>query len=74
MIARAWLVALALAFPAVPALAANADHPQENVDKSNDKGGPTGDSKVDDLNKGQLDENQTPTPDRGQEVQPRPQA
>ena len=45
---------------AVPALAANADAPNRNVDKSNDAGGPTGNDKVDQLNKGQLDENQHP--------------
>ena len=45
---------------AAPALAANADTPNRNVDRSNDKGGPTGDDKVDALNKGQLDENQRP--------------
>ncbi len=47
---------------ATPALAANADTPNRNVDKSNDAGGPTGDDKVDQLNKGQLDENQRPAP------------
>lgn len=41
---------------AAPALAANADAPNRNVDKSNDAGGPTGNDKVDQLNKGQLDE------------------
>ena len=45
---------------AAPALAANADAPNRNVDRSNDAGGPTGNDKVDHLNKGQLDENQRP--------------
>ena len=56
---KALIVALSL-LAAAPALAANADAPNRNVDKSNDKGGPTGDDKVDVLNKGQLDENQRP--------------
>ena len=43
-----------------PALAANADAPNRSVDKSNDAGGPTGDDKVDALNKGQFDEDQRP--------------
>ena len=43
---------------ALPALAANADHPYENVNKANDKGNGTGDSRVEDLNKAQLNENQ----------------
>jgi hypothetical protein len=42
-------------------LAANADAPNRNVDKRNDAGGPTGNSQVDRLNKGQLDE-QRPAP------------
>ncbi len=50
--------ALALALAPVPAPAANADNPQGNIDRSNDAGDDTGDSKVDELNKGQLDENQ----------------
>ena len=40
--------------------AANADHPYQKVDKSNDKGNDTGDSKVESLNAAQLDENQKP--------------
>lgn len=54
------LVVLLGLIAAAPTLAANADAPTRNVDKSNDKGGPTGDDKVDALNKGQLDENQRP--------------
>ena len=54
---------------AAPALAANADAPNRNVDKSNDAGGPTGNDKVDQLNKGQLDENQRPA--QGAAAQPR---
>ena len=59
-------VALSL-LAAAPAFAANADAPNRNVDRSNDKGGPTGDDKVDALNKGQLDENQRPA--QGEAVQ-----
>lgn len=51
---KALVVTLGL-LAAAPALAANADAPNRNVDKSNDAGGPTGDDKVDQLNKGQLD-------------------
>ena len=51
---------LAMSLLAAPALAANADAPQSNVDKSNDAGNSTGDDKVDTLNRGQLDENQRP--------------
>ena len=40
--------------------AANAGHPYQNVDHSNDKGNDTGDSKVEGLNAAQLDENQKP--------------
>jgi len=43
---------------AAPALAANADTPQANVDKRNDAGNSTGNDKVDALNRGQLDANQ----------------
>ena len=53
------LVASALAGPA---LAANADAPHGNVDRSNDAGNSTGDDKVDALNRGQLDESQKPAP------------
>ena len=58
---KAVVVILSL-LAAAPALAANADAPNRNVDKSNDAGGPTGNDKVDQLNKGQLDENQRPAP------------
>ena len=49
------LAAVASLGLAQPTLAANADNPQANVDKSNDKGGDTGNSRVDDLNRKQLD-------------------
>lgn len=45
---------------AAPALAANADAPQANVDKRNDVGNSTGNDEVDSLNRGQLDANQKP--------------
>lgn len=47
------ILALLLVLAATPVLAANADHPNSNVDPKLDKGGDTGDSKVDALNKGQ---------------------
>ena len=53
---KALLVAGLLAGTALPALAANADHPDQNVNKANDKGGDTGNGKVDDLNRAQLDQ------------------
>lgn len=56
---KAFVVLLGL-LAAAPALAANADAPNRNVDRSNDAGGSTGNDKVDQLNKGQLDENQRP--------------
>ena len=68
MIARAVLFAVALMLSALPSMAANAEHPAQNVDKTNDKGGPTGDSKVDELNRGQLDVNQPPTTATGHEA------
>jgi hypothetical protein len=50
---------LAVALPASrPAFAANADQPYQNVNKANDAGNNTGNSQVDKLNSGQLDENQ----------------
>lgn len=58
---------LAMALLAAPALAASADVPQRNVDKSNDAGNSTGNDKVDTLNSGQLDGNQTLT-----NAQPKP--
>ena len=63
------LVVILSLLAAAPALAANADAPNRNVDKSNDGGGPTGDDKVDQLNKGQLDENQRPA-SSGQDARP----
>ena len=54
---KALIVILSL-LAAAPVLAANADAPDRNVDKSSDAGGPTGNDKVDQLNKGQLDEQQ----------------
>jgi len=60
---KALLVALSL-IAAGPALAANADAPDQNVDKRNDAGGPTGNDQVDRLNNGQLDQNQHPAPAR----------
>ena len=54
------LAAGSFALASAPACAANADHPYQNVDPSNDKGNDTGDSQVDKLNSGQLDENQHP--------------
>ncbi len=56
---KSLLVAFSL-LAVTPAFAANADAPNRNVDKRDDNGGPTGDNKVDALNKGQLDENQRP--------------
>jgi hypothetical protein len=59
---RALLAAALAAFgtPALthsPAQAANADAPYSNVDRSNDAGNNTGDSRVDTLNAGQLNRN-----------------
>ena len=64
---KALVVILSLLI-AAPALAANADAPNRNVDKSNDAGGPTGDNKVDQLNKGQLDEQRPAS--AGQDAKP----
>jgi len=54
-------LALAPAFALMPSpvLAAHAGAPYENVDHSNDAGNDTGDSKVDGLNAGQLNQNYT---------------
>ncbi len=52
---------LALTLLATPVLAANADAPDKNVDKSNDAGGSTGNTQTDKLNNGQLDANQKPS-------------
>jgi hypothetical protein len=65
---KALVVILSL-LAAAPALAANADAPNRNVDKGNDAGGPTGDDQVNRLNKGQLDESQRPAPS-GQDAKP----
>lgn len=58
---KALVVTLGL-LAAAPALAANADTPDRNVDKGNDAGGPTRNDQVDRLNKRQLDESQRPSP------------
>ncbi len=50
-------VALGLSGGAGLAQAANADHPYSNVNPANDKGNDTGDSRVPDLNAGQLNQN-----------------
>ncbi len=52
------VVGLFLASAASPVLAANADQPYQNVEKKNDAGNDTGNSRVDTLNRGQLDQNQ----------------
>ncbi len=54
--ASACLLAAAALWTAPSVLAANAEQPFQNVDKSNDKGNDTGDRRVEDLNKGQLDQ------------------
>ena len=56
LLAGALFVALASLF--APAFAANAEHPETNVDKTNDKGGSTGNDKTEELNRAQ----QTPPP------------
>ena len=53
---------MACTVPAAPVLAANADQPYQNVDKTNDKGNDTGNGRVDTLNRGQLDQNQATAP------------
>jgi hypothetical protein len=55
--AAAFALAPALAIAPSPAFAAHAGAPYTNVDHSNDMGNDTGDSKVDGLNAGQLNEN-----------------
>ena len=55
--ALALVAATALAVAPAPARAANADNPYGNVDHRNDAGNDTGDSKVDQLNAGQLNQN-----------------
>ena len=56
---------MACTVPAAPVLAANADQPYQNVDKTNDKGNDTGNGRVDTLNRGQLDQNQATPPALG---------
>lgn len=60
--------ALVLALAPAPAPAANADNPQGNIDRSNDAGGDTGNSKVEELNKGQLDGNQEKAKPAGEQA------
>lgn len=60
----ALVLAVGLGTCPAPAWAANADHPDRNVDPRNDAGNDTGNSQVDRLNSGQLDENQG-SPARG---------
>jgi hypothetical protein len=55
--ALALAVATGLALAPAPGHAANADNPYGNVDRRNDAGNDTGDSKVDQLNAGQLNQN-----------------
>jgi hypothetical protein len=50
-------VAGGLALAPVPGYAANADNPYGNVDHRNDAGNDTGDSNVEQLNAGQLNQN-----------------
>ncbi|MDQ2802018.1 MAG: hypothetical protein M3Y41_04770 [Pseudomonadota bacterium] len=59
------VLALALGLGPAQVRAANADHPNQNVDKSNDKGNDTGNSQTDRLNSGQLDANQPPSASPG---------
>ena len=59
MTIRAALCAFAIVV-ATPALAANAENPHQNVNKSIDKGGPTGNSQVDNLNRAQLNKAHAP--------------
>ena len=55
------VLAAAVIFAApLGARAANADHPYQNVDHSNDAGNNTGDSQVDRLNQAQLNSNGVP--------------
>lgn len=55
---RALTLAALLALGAAPAMAANANQPYQNVDRSNDRGNDTGNSRVDSLNRAQSDESQ----------------
>ncbi|HST74057.1 MAG TPA: hypothetical protein VLJ20_01695 [Acetobacteraceae bacterium] len=54
--ALAIAVTAALTLAPAPGHAANADNPYGNVDHRNDAGNDTGDSKVDQLNAGQLNQ------------------
>ncbi len=53
--AVALVVAMGAALYSAPSVAANAREPYRNINRSNDKGGPTGDSQVDKLNQQSLD-------------------
>jgi hypothetical protein len=57
--ASAFALVMGIGYLLMPmqALAAHAGAPYTNVDHSNDMGNDTGDSKVEDLNAGQLNEN-----------------
>lgn len=54
LVASAAILA-SFALVSVPAMAANARHPHQNVNKRVDKGGSTGDAKTEQLNQQQLD-------------------
>lgn len=47
------IIAVILTGLSLPVLAANANEPDKNMDKSNDQGGPTGNDKTDELNRAQ---------------------
>lgn len=66
------LVGAVLATLASPVLAANAEAPNKNVDKTNDQGGPTGDDKTDHLNKAQQQPNPPAAPPGSQTPAPTP--
>ena len=57
--AMAFALVPAFALTPSPVFAAHAGAPYDNVDHSNDMGNDTGDSKVDGLNAGQLNQNYT---------------
>ncbi len=57
VLASALAVAFGSALAASPSIAANARHPYQNVNRSNDKGNDTGDAQVERLNSMQLNEN-----------------
>ena len=56
------VVAIVLACSASQAMAANARRPYSNVDPRNDAGNETGDSRVEELNRMQLDRARGPAP------------